>query len=91
MWQELYFHKNIVNIAFAVTESIKTIKSSTLIALVLDKLNNAVEIETDKDININSVSVRSNIIFLRLWKRMKNKFNSLIRSVNQILDYINYE
>ena len=91
IWQELYSHKNIVDITLAVTESVKTIKSSTLITLALDELNNAVEIETDKDINIDFMSIRSDIISLKLWERMKKKFDSLIRSVNQILDCINYE
>ena len=48
------------------TESVKIIKLSTLIALALDELNNAVKIETDKDISIDSVSVRSDIISLKL-------------------------
>ena len=73
------------------TEFVKTIKSSTLTALVLDKSDNAVKIETNKDINIDSVSIRSDTISLKLWKRMKNKFDSLIKLVNQILDCINYE
>ena len=48
------------------TEFVKIIKLLTLIAFALDKLNNIVKIETNKDININSVSVRSDIISLKL-------------------------
>ena len=91
MWQELYSHKNTVDITFAVTEFVKTIESSTLITLVLDKLNNAVEIEINKNINTDFVLIRSDIISLKLWERMKNKFNSLIELMNQILDYTDYK
>ena len=91
MWQELYSHKNTVNITLVVIKSVKTIKSSSLITFTLDKSDNAVEIETNKDISINSVLIKFNIISLKLWERMKNKFNNLIKSVNQILDHINYE
>ena len=72
-------------------EFVKIIKSSILIALVLNKLNNAVEIKTNKNISIDFVSVKFDIISLKLWKRMKNKFNNLIKSMNQILDYIDYK
>ena len=82
VWQELYSHKNTVDTALAVIKFVKIIKSLTLITLVLDESDNAVKIETDKDINTDFVSIRSDIISLKLWKRMKKKFNSLIKSVN---------
>ena len=91
VWQELYSHKNTVDTALAVTESVKTIEPSTLTALALDESDNAVEIETGKDTSTNPVSARPDTISLELWERMENKFDSLIGSVNQILGRTNYE
>ena len=48
------------------TEFVKIIESSTFTALALDELNNIIKIKINKDINIDFMSIRSDIIFLKL-------------------------